>query len=56
MTPGEMQIQISMQDIVGHLCPKCKKAVRELVKEKVTDQMVDQVLGDSAAGIKEGGT
>jgi hypothetical protein len=56
MKQGEMNIQLSVKEIVEVCCPDCKLKVRELVKEKVTDQMVDQVLGDPAAANKEGGT
>ena len=28
------------------MCPKCKKRLRELIKEKITDNMVNQVLAE----------
>lgn len=45
MKQGEMNIQLSVKEIVEACCPECKLKVRELVKNKITDQMVDKVLG-----------
>ena len=38
-------ISLTMKEINKILCPTCKKHLRSLVKDKITDQMVDQALG-----------
>ena len=45
MAQAGIQVQLSVKEIYAKLCPKCRKKVRELIKEKVTDQMVSQVIG-----------
>ena len=40
-----MSVQLAIPEIYAQLCPKCKKKLRRLIKEKITDQMVSQVLG-----------
>lgn len=41
---SEVKVQVSLKEIYNRVCPKCKKRIRELIKEKITVQMVDQVL------------
>jgi hypothetical protein len=38
-------VSLNLSEIYAHLCPKCQKEMRRLIKEKVTDQMVDNVIG-----------
>jgi len=40
-----VKVQLSLKEIYEKVCPKCKKKIRGLIKEKITDDMVDQVLG-----------
>jgi len=41
-----VSVQVSLKEIYVRLCKKCQKKVRELVKEKLTDQLVEQsILG-----------
>ena len=40
-----MSVQLAIPEIYAQLCPSCKKKLRRLIKEKITDQMVSQVLG-----------
>jgi len=40
-----VKVQLSLKEIYEKVCPKCKKKIRELIKEKITDDMVNQVLG-----------
>jgi len=47
MAQAGIQFQLSVREIYGACCKKCKLKVRALVREKVTEQMVDQVLGDT---------
>jgi hypothetical protein len=39
-------INLTMQEVYRVLCPKCRKRLKGLVKDKLTDKMVDQVLGE----------
>ena len=39
-----MNVQLSLKEIYDHACPKCQKEIKKLVREKITDQMVDKVL------------
>jgi len=41
-----LQVSLTVKEIYERLCPKCKKRLRELIKEKITDDMVNQVLGE----------
>ena len=45
MAQAAMSVQLAVPEIYSQLCPKCKKKLRKLIKEKITDQMVSQVLG-----------
>jgi len=44
MSKETMNIQLSLKEIDSVLCSKCKKALRELVKAKLTDDMVEKVI------------
>jgi len=41
-----LTVSLTVKEIYQRLCPKCKKKVRELIKEKITEDMVNQVLGE----------
>lgn len=38
-------IQLSVKDIYAKICPKCKRIIKDMVRDKVTEQMVDNILG-----------
>ena len=40
-----MSVQLAIPEIYAQLCPKCKKKLRRLIKEKISDEMVNQMLG-----------
>lgn len=46
MAKAGLQVSLTVKEIYERLCPKCKKRLRELIKEKITDDMVNQVLGE----------
>jgi hypothetical protein len=48
MSEGKAQISLSVKEIYERLCPKCKKALKELIRDKLTDRMVEQMLAGSA--------
>jgi len=43
---AQMSVQLSVKEIYDVVCPKCKKKIRQLIKEKITDQMISQVIGE----------
>jgi len=45
MATAGISVQLSVKEIYDRICARCKKKVRELIKEKITDQMVSQVIG-----------
>jgi len=45
MAQAGIQVQLSVKEIYDRCCPDCKQKIRELIKEKVSDQMVSQVIG-----------
>jgi len=40
-----ISVQLSVKEIYDRMCVKCRKKIRDLIKEKITDQMVSQVIG-----------
>jgi len=44
MAQAGLSVQLSVKEIYERLCPKCKKVVRELIKEKITEEMVEKVI------------
>jgi len=44
-----VKVQLSLKEIYSRVCPKCKRKIRALIKEKITDEMVDQVLGEEVS-------
>ena len=45
MAQAGMQVQLSIKEINEMLCPQCKAVLRELIKSKISDQMIDSVVG-----------
>jgi len=44
MAQAGLQISLNVKEIYDRLCPKCKKKLKQLIKEKITDQLVEGVL------------
>jgi hypothetical protein len=44
---AKTQISLSVKEIYDRLCPKCKRALKDLIKEKLTDQMVERMLTEA---------
>ena len=38
------QVNLSLKEIYKVLCPKCQKKIRDLVKERLADQVVEEAL------------
>ena len=45
MAQAAMSVQLAIPEIYAQLCPKCKEKLRKLIKEKISDEMVNQMLG-----------
>lgn len=45
MAQAGLQVQLSIKEIHEILCPECKAKLRELIKAKISDQMIDSVVG-----------
>jgi hypothetical protein len=43
MAQAGLQVQLSVKEIYDTLCPKCKAKMRELIKAKITDQMINSI-------------
>ena len=39
-----LQVNLSLKEIYSKLCPKCQEKLRDMVKEKLADQVVKQTL------------
>jgi len=46
MAKASMLIQVNIKEIYERLCTECKQKIRDLIKEKITEQMISQVLGE----------
>jgi len=44
MSEVGLTIRLNLKEIYMKLCPKCKRTIRNLVKQKITDEMVSKVL------------
>ena len=44
MSKAGIQVQYNIKEIYAVLCPKCQSKLRELIKEKVTDELVNEVI------------
>lgn len=45
MSQKGLNINLTIREIYDLACPDCKKKIRKLIREKVTDAMLDQVIG-----------
>lgn len=45
MSQKGLNINLSIREIYDKVCPACKEKIRVLIREKVTDAMLDQVIG-----------
>lgn len=44
MDGQETNVQLSIKEIYAKLCPKCRKEVKELIKNKLSDQVVEKMV------------
>ena len=45
MAQAGISVQLGVKEIYDVVCTKCKKKIRALIKDRITDQMVSQVIG-----------
>ena len=45
MATAGLQVQLSVKEIYAVCCEKCRLKIKALIKTRITDQMVDQVIG-----------
>jgi len=51
MTNQQLAVQLSIQEVYDCTCAECQKKIKDLVRGKISDQMVDKVIkGGPAAG------
>lgn len=46
MAASGIDVQLSIKEIYAVACKKCKARIRSLIKEKISDEMVDKVIGE----------
>jgi len=46
MPKGGIAIELNIKELYAELCPECQTKVRELIRAKVSDKLVDKVIGD----------
>jgi len=44
MVEAGLRVNVSLKEVYERLCPKCKEKVRQLIKEKITDELVSKTL------------
>ena len=45
MAKAGIQVQMTVREIHAILCEECREKLRRLVKDKISEQLVDQVIG-----------
>ena len=45
MAQAELRVQVNIKEINDVVCKKCKKKIRDLIRDKITEDMVTQVIG-----------
>lgn len=46
MSQSGINVQLSVKEIYDTVCPECKKKIRALIKDKISDEMVSKVIGE----------
>lgn len=44
MAQAGIQVQLSVREIYKVLCEECREKLRELIKDRISEQMVDQII------------
>lgn len=47
MAQAGINVKVELREIYDAVCPKCKKKIKSLVKEHISDQLVSQVIGEA---------
>ena len=43
-----IQVNLTVREIYTELCEECREKLRRIVKDKISEQLVDQVVGVEA--------
>jgi len=46
MAEAGIKVQLNVKEIYTVLCEECREKLRKLVKDKISEQLVDQVIGE----------
>lgn len=46
MAQAGINVQLSVKEIYDKMCIECKKKIKDLIREKISDDMVSKVLGE----------
>ena len=41
-----LNVQLSIKEIYSVVCPKCKEKIKAMIRDKISDQMVQSVIGE----------
>ena len=45
MARAGIQVQLNVREIYEKCCPKCRKKIRQLIRDKISEDMVSKVIG-----------
>ena len=45
MASAGIQVQLNVREIYALCCPKCRKKIRQLIRDKISEDMVSKVIG-----------
>lgn len=48
MSQAGIRVDLKLREIHALVCKKCKEKLRKLVRDKISEQLVDQVIGEEA--------
>ena len=48
MAQAGIQVNLKLREIHALVCEECKEKLRKLVRDKISEQLVDQVIGEEA--------
>ena len=46
MAKAGIQVSLTVREIHAILCEECREKLRKLVRDKISNQLVDQVIGE----------
>lgn len=46
MAKAGIQVQVTLREIHAILCEECREKLKVIIREKISEQLVDQVIGE----------